>query len=121
MDITTDGFGWMLAFGDLAWVPFSYSLQARYIVENDPSAEMSPARLVGIFALNFVGYWIFRGSNSEKDAFRRDPTSEEVAHLKTLETQVSHAKKHFSCMVNRLYVDWQKTDREWMVGNGSEN
>jgi len=87
MDITTDGFGWMLAFGDLAWVPFSYSLQARYIVENDPSAEMSPARLVGIFTLNFVGYWIFRGSNSEKDAFRRDPTSEEVAHLKTLETQ----------------------------------
>jgi delta14-sterol reductase len=29
MDITTDGFGFMLAFGDLAWVPFIYSLQAR--------------------------------------------------------------------------------------------
>ena len=29
MDITTDGFGYMLAFGDLAWVPFTYSLQAR--------------------------------------------------------------------------------------------
>lgn len=27
MDITTDGFGFMLAFGDLAWVPFTYSLQ----------------------------------------------------------------------------------------------
>ena len=27
MDITTDGFGFMLAFGDLAWVPFIYSLQ----------------------------------------------------------------------------------------------
>jgi delta14-sterol reductase len=25
MDITTDGFGYMLAFGDLAWVPFTYS------------------------------------------------------------------------------------------------
>ena len=24
MDITTDGFGFMLAFGDLAWVPFTY-------------------------------------------------------------------------------------------------
>ena len=22
MDITTDGFGYMLAFGDLSWVPF---------------------------------------------------------------------------------------------------
>ena len=29
MDITTDGFGHMLAFGDLSWVPFTYSLQAR--------------------------------------------------------------------------------------------
>jgi hypothetical protein len=27
MDITTDGFGFMLAFGDLSWVPFTYSLQ----------------------------------------------------------------------------------------------
>ena len=34
MDITTDGFGFMLAFGDLAWVPFTYSLQARYLVEH---------------------------------------------------------------------------------------
>ena len=33
MDITTDGFGFMLAFGDLAWVPFTYSLQARYLVD----------------------------------------------------------------------------------------
>ena len=29
MDITTDGFGYMLAFGDLTWVPFTYSLQAQ--------------------------------------------------------------------------------------------
>ena len=30
MDITTDGFGFMLAFGDLSWVPFIYSLQVQY-------------------------------------------------------------------------------------------
>jgi len=29
MDIINDGFGFMLAFGDLAWVPFTYSLQVR--------------------------------------------------------------------------------------------
>jgi len=29
-DITTDGFGFMLCFGDLSWVPFVYSLQARF-------------------------------------------------------------------------------------------
>ena len=35
MDITTDGFGFMLAFGDLAWVPFTYSLQARYLADHE--------------------------------------------------------------------------------------
>ena len=55
MDITTDGFGWMLAFGDLAWVPFSYSLQARYLVENDPN--LSAPVLAAIFVMNMVGYW----------------------------------------------------------------
>lgn len=33
MDIVYDGFGFMLAFGDLVWVPFTYSLQARYLVD----------------------------------------------------------------------------------------
>lgn len=32
MDITHDGFGFMLAFGDLAWVPFTYSLQAQFLL-----------------------------------------------------------------------------------------
>ena len=34
MDITTDGFGFMLVFGDLAWVPFTYSLQVIVCVLN---------------------------------------------------------------------------------------
>lgn len=55
MDITTDGFGWMLCFGDLTWVPFSYSLQARYLVENDPG--LSPLTLAFIFVLQVTGYW----------------------------------------------------------------
>jgi hypothetical protein len=36
MDITSEGFGYMLAFGDLVWVPFVYSQQAKYIAENAP-------------------------------------------------------------------------------------
>ena len=35
-DIKHENFGFMLAFGDLCWVPFTYTLQARYLVENDP-------------------------------------------------------------------------------------
>jgi len=83
MDITTDGFGYMLALGDLSWVPFTFSLQARYLVENSPG--LSPQMLALICVLNFVGYWVFRGSNSEKDAFRRDPKS--MPHLKTMDTK----------------------------------
>ena len=41
MDITSDGFGFMLAFGDLAWVPFTYTLQARYLVDH-PQVKYRP-------------------------------------------------------------------------------
>ena len=71
MDITTDGFGFMLAFGDLAWVPFTYTLQARYLVHNDPNMPLPG--LAVIAALNVMGYFVFRGANGQKDAFRRDP------------------------------------------------
>jgi len=43
--------------------------------------------LAGITALNALGYIIFRGANSQKDAFRRDPTSPEVAHLQYMNTE----------------------------------
>ena len=85
MDITTDGFGFMLAFGDLAWVPFTYSLQARYLV--DYPSELGWTSIFFILLLNAVAYAIFRGSNSQKDAFRRDPSDPSVRHLETLETR----------------------------------
>ncbi|KAL7510628.1 hypothetical protein ACHAXN_007487 [Cyclotella atomus] len=85
MDITTDGFGFMLVFGDLAWVPFTYSLQARYLVDHDP--HLSFHCLAMIVGVNFLGYMIFRGANGQKDAFRRDPNSSEVSHLAFLQTK----------------------------------
>ena len=36
--------------------------------------------------LRVQGYWVFRGANSEKDAFRRDPSAPEVAHLRSITT-----------------------------------
>jgi len=85
MDITTDGFGFMLVFGDMAWVPFTYSLQARYLVDHDPNLGIYA--LMGIVCTNFVGYSIFRGANSQKDAFRRNPDGEDVKHLQFLQTK----------------------------------
>ena len=34
MDIIYEGFGFMLSFGDLAWVPFLYTLQGRFLLEH---------------------------------------------------------------------------------------
>ncbi|KAE9379205.1 Delta(14)-sterol reductase-like protein [Stipitochalara longipes BDJ] len=85
MDITTDGFGFMLAFGDLVWVPFIYSLQARYL-------SVFPLTLgiygtAGVLGVLGLGYYIFRSSNNEKNRFRTDPKDPRVAHLKFLETK----------------------------------
>ena len=50
MDIVHDGFGFMLAFGDVAWVPFLYSLQARYALEHP--VQWSWLALMAFFALH---------------------------------------------------------------------
>jgi len=85
MDITTDGFGYMLCFGDLAWVPFTYSLQARYLVDHDP--QLPWWALAAIAGMGLGGYVVFRASNSEKDRFRRDPADPAVKHLEVLEVR----------------------------------
>ena len=46
MDITTDGFGFMLVFGDVTWVPFTYSLQARYLVDHPQVCFLTPGTLL---------------------------------------------------------------------------
>ncbi len=51
MDITTDGFGYMLCFGDLAWVPFIYSLQARYLVDYDPHLSLAQVNIHSLLTL----------------------------------------------------------------------
>ncbi|CAE6353935.1 unnamed protein product [Rhizoctonia solani] len=81
MDITTDGFGFMLAVGDLAWVPFVYSLQARYLAFNH--VELGPFWTCVIFAIHGVGYWIFRGANNEKNDFRNGRNPKNLTSLQT--------------------------------------
>ncbi|MGH0167415.1 UNVERIFIED_CONTAM: hypothetical protein FKN15_067095 [Acipenser sinensis] len=84
MDIVQDGFGFMLAFGDLAWVPFTYSLQAHFLVTHPQ--ELSALGAIAIAALNALGYFIFRRANSEKNLFRRDPSDPRVSGLETIAT-----------------------------------
>ncbi|KAB0390446.1 hypothetical protein E2I00_001349, partial [Balaenoptera physalus] len=84
MDIIHDGFGFMLAFGDLVWVPFIYSFQAFYLVSHPNELSWPMASL--IIALKLCGFVIFRCANSQKNAFRKNPTDPKLAHLKTIHT-----------------------------------
>jgi delta14-sterol reductase len=85
MDITTDGFGFMLVFGDLVWVPFTYSLQARYLTMYP--VELSLPFLFFVLFIKALGFWIFRGANGQKNEFRTNPASPAVAHLKFIKTE----------------------------------
>lgn len=85
MDIVTDGFGLMLAFGDIAWVPFTYTLQSRYLARFP--VDLGVQGVAGVLAVQALGYYIFRSANNEKDRFRKNPADPRVAHLKYMETK----------------------------------
>jgi protein-S-isoprenylcysteine O-methyltransferase Ste14 len=70
-DIRHEPFGFMLGWGSLVWVPFTFSLQGLYLVQH--SFEMPLWGIVGLVVLNMTGYVIFRTSNLQKHHFRRDP------------------------------------------------
>lgn len=85
MDITTDGFGFMLAFGDLVWVPLTYSLQARYLASHP--VDLGVWGLAGVLAVQGIGYYTFRGANGTKNTFRTNPNDPSVRHIKYIETK----------------------------------
>jgi delta14-sterol reductase len=70
-DIKHENFGWMLCWGDLVWVPFTYTLQAYYLINH--THELSVLATVALVALNMLGYVIFRGANWQKHKFRKNP------------------------------------------------
>lgn len=85
IDITTDGFGFMLSFGDVAWLPFIYSMQTRYLATYP--ASLSVVEFSAIGAVIALAFYIFRASNSQKNNFRTNPNDPRVAHLTYLETK----------------------------------
>ncbi|KAF9529599.1 ergosterol biosynthesis ERG4/ERG24 family-domain-containing protein [Crepidotus variabilis] len=66
--IVHEGLGFMLAIGHFVLVPFTFSLQARYLVFQPQ--DLSLFWIIIVTILNFVGYHIYRISNAEKHAFR---------------------------------------------------
>ncbi|KAF4119307.1 Delta14-sterol reductase [Geosmithia morbida] len=85
MDITTDGFGFMLSFADFVWETFAYPLPARYLSVHPVS--MGPARFAVVAAFIGVGFYIFRAANNQKNRFRTDDKDPRVAHLTYMRTK----------------------------------
>ncbi|KAG8534124.1 uncharacterized protein KY384_000968 [Bacidia gigantensis] len=85
IDVITDGFGFMLAFGDVVWLPFTYSLQTRYLAVYP--LDMGIPGTAGCIAVVGFGYWIFRSANNEKARFRENPKDPRIAHLKYIQTK----------------------------------
>ncbi|XP_075719500.1 delta(14)-sterol reductase LBR [Rhinoderma darwinii] len=84
LDIAHDGFGFMLAFGNLVWVPFAYTLQAAYLVRHP--VEVSRIVLGATVLMNTFGYVIFRSANTQKNAFRKNPGDPRLSYLKSIAT-----------------------------------
>jgi Delta14-sterol reductase len=70
-DIKHERFGWMLCWGCLVWVPFTFSIQAYYLVTH--VHELTAVAIAALVTLNMTGYVIFRSVNLQKHRFRRDP------------------------------------------------
>ncbi|MBW2713622.1 MAG: DUF1295 domain-containing protein [Deltaproteobacteria bacterium] len=87
MDIRHENFGFMLAFGDTPWVPFTYCLQAFYLIHHVHELPLWAAALA--IGLAITGQLLFRMSNRQKDTFRRDPENALIwgKPAKYLETQ----------------------------------
>lgn len=84
MDIVHDGFGFMLCFGDLTWVPFTYTLKTKFLAYHPVKLANPYVAFCCLVAV--IGYLIFRGSNSQKNTFRHNPRDPSVANLKVMTT-----------------------------------
>ncbi|KAF9895365.1 erg24, C-14 sterol reductase [Aspergillus nanangensis] len=84
MDIIMDGFGFMLSFGDMVWVPFIYNFQTRYLAVFP--FELGLKGILLVLLVTAVGYRIFRGANNQKNRFRTNPNDPRVKHIKFIQT-----------------------------------
>ncbi|WQF90255.1 Putative sterol reductase [Colletotrichum destructivum] len=85
MDVIQDGMGFMLSFGDVAWVPFLYSTQTRYL--SIYPVHLSWPGLTAASIVFAVGLFIFRSSNTQKRIFRVQPDHPSVKDMPYIQTK----------------------------------
>ncbi|CAH8434083.1 unnamed protein product [Heterobilharzia americana] len=86
-------FGSSFVVGQLVALPFTYSITSSFLssrpdvgrLPSSPSKRSCNPYTTGISVIAFLmGLWIHRGSNNQKDRFRRDPTTHLSVMLRLL-------------------------------------
>ncbi|XP_010278239.1 PREDICTED: delta(14)-sterol reductase [Nelumbo nucifera] len=70
-DIIAERLGFMLVFGDLVWIPFTFSIQGWWLLSN--KVELTKAAVVANCLVFLIGYRVFRGANKQKHIFKKNP------------------------------------------------
>lgn len=70
-DIIAERLGFMLVFGDLVFIPFTFSIQGWWLSRN--KVELSKVAAIADCLVFLIGYQIFRGANRQKHVFKKDP------------------------------------------------
>ncbi|GFQ00092.1 delta(14)-sterol reductase [Phtheirospermum japonicum] len=70
-DIIAERLGFMLVFGDLVWIPFTFSIQGWWLLNN--KVELTTAAVIANCLVFLIGYMVFRGSNKQKHDFKKNP------------------------------------------------
>ncbi|WOL03465.1 delta(14)-sterol reductase [Canna indica] len=70
-DIIAERLGFMLVFGDLVFIPFTFSIQGWWLLKN--KVELTKTAAVANCLVFFIGYQVFRGANRQKHIFKKDP------------------------------------------------
>jgi 7-dehydrocholesterol reductase len=79
VDISHDHFGFMLAWGDTAFLPAFYTLQAQYLARHqglESSLSTWALLLIGVAA-----YVVFRAANAERHRVRREHAAGVIAPI----------------------------------------
>ncbi|XLT10085.1 hypothetical protein HN51_055878, partial [Arachis hypogaea] len=70
-DIIAERLGFMLVFGDLVWIPFTFSIQGWWLLANE--VELTTTTIIANCLVFLIGYMVFRGANKQKHVFKKNP------------------------------------------------
>ncbi|XP_057983852.1 delta(14)-sterol reductase isoform X2 [Malania oleifera] len=70
-DIIAERLGFMLVFGDLVWIPFTFSIQGWWLLSN--KVDLTTAAVIANCFIFLMGYLVFRGANKQKHVFKKNP------------------------------------------------